>query len=236
MPKRTHTPRSSATGLWLLCWLTLGGIAVDSSHAYRQSAMLQATADAAALAGAQALGADVLMPFGAAPVANPLTAETAVTERVREYVAKNLPASAAVPAPEVKLGTWSADAERFLPGALPYDAVQVRFGGDRASESGVLRSVLVLVQEMAGFRSLHVSVESTASLRSERMMAFATGCVADDGALSPGEDQRYDRACLHGERAFAAGRPDPALVRGDTMLSLFGAEAAEPELGQAASF
>lgn len=178
--------RGSATVqnvLWLLLLIGLGGVAVDTTNAYRMKTMLQATADAAALAAAHDL-----------PDAD-LARETALA-----YVEANMPSAvhgAVVREADVQIGAWNAATGAFEIDESAGEAVRVVLGRD--GERGAMLGALML--RMFGHDGFRVSAGAVAL----RAAGAASAPCFEGGFFTAGRvesntNNRYAPGfCLHGE-------------------------------------
>lgn len=114
---RFWNDQRGAMTMWLVMWsiifIAFAGLAIDVSNLYRTRAMLQATADAGAHAGA------VAIKSGGNAV-----------DAVNEVTAENMPSAttknnSVVAAGDIALGTWDTQTRTFNAGATPTDAVRV---------------------------------------------------------------------------------------------------------------
>ncbi len=98
--------------LWFILLVGITGLAVDVTDGFRSQTMLQATADASALA------AVIDLPDEAAAIA------TAVAYSATNMAAGNY--GAVLIEADVDIGSWDASTHIFTDGALVPDAVRVR--------------------------------------------------------------------------------------------------------------
>ncbi len=165
---------------WLMIFLVFGGLAVDASNAWRVRAMLQATSDSAAHAGA------LQLPDAAA----------AVGEAMRISQA-NLPAARfgmVTPQAAVDVGRWDP-ATRTLDTTSPVpDAVRARAMRTAANNNRVDTFLL----KLAGFTSWDISTYSTVQI-------FTPDCILD-GLVARGtveassQNDFRNTICVHGQQ------------------------------------
>lgn len=193
MRPRFLKDQTGATTLWLLVWtiafLGLGSLAVDSANAWRVRSQLQATADAAALAGAKALldGADV---------------ETAKAEAQR-LARLNMPLALhgeVLPLTAIEIGAWDAGTGRLDPEAAEPDAVRVRAGRAESNDN----ELGVFLAGILGKSSWDVVTSATAfAIEGANPCANVTIMTTAD-VIVAGSTELYDGVCVHGEKGVRA--------------------------------
>ncbi len=165
-----------ATG-WTIVFLLIGGIAIDAGNAWKERAMLQATADAAALAGAIEM--------------YDTTKTAAVTEAIR--VADANMNNGVLLASAVVMGAWDMDTRTLDTAALVPDAVQAVT--ERSGANG--NQVPTFLLKLAGIASWDVSTTATAQ-------RFLPGCILDGMVAANTVQVSSNNAfvkgyCIHGQ-------------------------------------
>lgn len=191
---------------WCVIFLIVGGLSVDAGNAWRTRAMLQATADAAAHAGAIQL-------------AKSATDEAVVAE-VQRIAQANLSVSSygtVVPATNVEIGTWSGDGT-FVLGS---GGNAVRVTAERtAANSNAVNTYLL---RLGILKSWDVSAVSVA----QRFVpqCVTNGIVTLEDIEMSSQNAFSSNYCLHGEtgvklstqNTFASGvtvsMPDLAMLQ-----------------------
>lgn len=162
---------------WTVIFLIIGGLAVDAGNAWRTKGMLQATADAAALAGAIELRAtsDVQARAEAIRIANLNLGDNVL--RTTDIVS----------------GSWSFDTRTVNTAATLKDAVQVTTRRTNATNNALPTFLLKLV----GMRSWDVAARATAQ-------RFIPRCIRDGltarGRVEVSSNNNFvNDICLHGQ-------------------------------------
>lgn len=172
--------------LWFTLLAGIGGLAVDAANGYRLKAMLQATADAAALAAVIDLPDTV-----------------AARETAFDYISANLSATrhgVLASEDDVKTGKWSESARVFTEGLEPADAVMVTLARSSKNDNPVFVTLLRVV----GYTSMDVVVQSVA-------MRYYPGCLSREGFISAKRvtmtsDTHYVNGfCIHGAEGVTVG-------------------------------
>ena len=113
--RRLISADDASASVWSIFWMTMmmlvSGLTLDVANAYRVRALLQATADASALAAVREL-----------PDAD--AARTAAIDLAQVNMPVEGNGTVVLPS-MVRVGAWDEDTGSFLPGQTPYDAVQV---------------------------------------------------------------------------------------------------------------
>ncbi len=165
--------------VWTVIFLICGGLAIDGANAWRVRAMLQATADVAAHAGAMQL------PSKAGALAETL--------RIAQV---NLPPDRhgeVITADMVEVGRWDA-VTRTLDTASPFpNAVRTR----AARSTGNGNRVDTFLLRLAGFTAWDVGAESV-------VQRFIPGCIRNGlvarGWVETSSNNTYrNRICVHGQ-------------------------------------
>ncbi len=162
---------------WTIVFLLIGGIAIDSGNAFKERAMLQATADAAALAGAIDM--------------YDLSESAMQAEAIR--VADMNMSNDVLVAAAVVTGGWDMTTRTFDPAALVHDAVQVVTERSNANGNQLPTFLLKLI----GFNSWDVSTMATAQ-------RFLPGCIMDGMVAADTVQISSNNAfvkgfCIHGQ-------------------------------------
>ncbi len=174
--------------IWSLIWFSLyvamGGLAVDVTDAYRNQTMLQATADASALAGVMSL------PDEADAVAQALA-----------YATNNMNPSingTVLKAAEVFTGNWDSATATFTAGGTPLNAVRVITRRDDANSNPVATNFLrIMALWGIPFDRWNISAEAIAEVY------FPYECL-DDGMIAEGiirisgNNDFVNQICIHG--------------------------------------
>jgi Flp pilus assembly protein TadG len=162
---------------WTIAFLIIGGLTIDAGNAWRMRVMLQATADAAALAGAIELSM--------------VSDEDARVEAIR-VAGLNLPEGVLVDA-DISSGKWDMD-DRTLDGAATLkDAVQVVTRRSSTTENPLPTYVLKLI----GIGTWNVETRAVAQ-------RFVPGCIRS-GLIARGRvevssnNDFLNGICVHGQ-------------------------------------
>ena len=187
--------------MWLAAFLSLGGVAVDVTNAYRVRNQLQSAADAAALAAAMRLPDE------------PEARGMALT-----LAARNLPRTrhgAAMTDSDVTFGTWDPETRVFAAGVEPAQAVLVKARQTEANGNPVPTWLLTIM----GKSGWDVEVASIAVARMapgggnhsgpEPAVACPGAMIMTRNYLSLGGGNTFhEGVCLHGETGVHAGGND----------------------------
>lgn len=174
---------------WSLCWFmiycALGGLAVDVTDAYRNQAVLQSTADSAALAAAMTLpDQDQAV---AAAVANS---------------GDNMGASAngiVLKPSDITFGTWDAGTRRFATGGIAPNAVRVVTRRSAENANPVSMNLLRIAALFGVTPEWNIVTDAIA-------LRYVPACINDGFIalnrvdINSGNTLR-NRICLHGQRA-----------------------------------
>lgn len=180
--------------VWFILYVVIGGLAVDGTDAFRNQVLLQATADASALAGAMSL-----YESGEDPVYTAL-----------DYAAVNMPPEVhgtVLAGRDVHVGIWNFDLETFL--EVPYDAgdpnetanavyVITRRGEDNGNP--VIMSFLRILQ-LWGFEPWwNIYTEAVA-------VQYVPDCLIKNGLVAWNKvdvtsNNGFDDICVHGQNAI----------------------------------
>ncbi|MEC9431328.1 MAG: TadG family pilus assembly protein [Pseudomonadota bacterium] len=187
---------ASATAIsvvWLMALLMLAGVALDAANGFRVRAMLQATADSAALAA-------VLR------IENPAAARAAA----HQLAELNMPAATngdVLPDANVELGLYEPATGIFLSGMIPYNAarVTVRRGGD---DGGL--EVPTFLLGITGFDAWNVAASAMAAVRPTAGgggdQHCAGGLILSQATMQMGGGNTLrDGMCIHGEQGVHFG-------------------------------
>ncbi len=172
---------SGVVTVWSLGWATafllIGGLSIDAGNAWRTKEMLQATADAAALAGTIELDA--------------MTDDDAREEAIR-IADLNLGYTVLIDA-DIVSGAWDVDTRTLDTAAVLKDAVQVTTRRSSATDNALPTFLLKLI----GFSSWDVGARATAQ-------RFIPGCI-QSGLISrmrvevSSNNEFLEGICLHGQ-------------------------------------
>ena len=178
--------------LWVGTFLMIGGLALDSSNAWRVRGQLQHTADAAALAAA-------LYPTDA-------TAGKAAALRLTEL---NMPEDVhgkVMEAADVEYGFWDEDSGTFSPLAASVNAVRVQAGRLEQRSNGLDTYLLA----MAGVGSWDVSVQSIAMVgEGDPEVVCPSMMVSSQTSItSQGFSDFGPGVCLHANDGVTTGIDD----------------------------
>ncbi|HUF86045.1 MAG TPA: pilus assembly protein TadG-related protein [Thermohalobaculum sp.] len=165
---------------WFMILLSIAGVSVDGTDAFRNDTMLQATADAAALA------AVIDLP----------RADSAVASAV-EYAGKNMPPEVygdVLLAEDVDIGIWDAENRTFIRDVPIPDAVHVRVRMDHARGNAVVASFLRIV----GFKAWELEAHAIAQKFTPQ--CYTDGLVARGYVDTSSNNQYYNEFCIHGQQ------------------------------------
>jgi Flp pilus assembly protein TadG len=178
--------------LWMIIFMVFGGVAVDSSNAWRMRAELQATADAAAHAGV------IDLPNKSAAIAS---ANAMATANMNEAEHGDVLATA-----EIEIGLWSETTREFLKptgdgsgsegatgGSAITDAVRVTTRRDENNANRLKTYFLRLI----GMDSWNVSARAVAQ-RYFPKCANTDGLFARDVVDLQSNNVFKDGICIHG--------------------------------------
>ncbi|SFI78851.1 pilus assembly protein TadG-related protein [Albimonas pacifica] len=188
--RRLAEDESGSASVWSIFWMTMmmviSGFTLDVSNAYRIRALLQATADASALAAVREL------PDGDA-ARTAAIALSAVNMPVEGNGTVILPSM-------VQLGAWDAETNSFVPGDTPYDAVRVT----AARGAGAGLDVPTFLVGLMGKDGWHISAASTARVRSGVGSGSQSLCpgailISTQDFQMGGNNTLTDGVCVHGE-------------------------------------
>ncbi len=160
---------------WFLIVLGFAGATVDTTAAFRTETMLQATADAAALAAVIDLPRE----------------DEAVLSAV-EYAQKNMPPETygeVLAQEDVVLGTWDEVNRVFMPGESPANAVLVTVRGD---------PVFATLLRIAGVTGWKLKARAIAQKFTPQ--CFTDGLVARGWVDTSSNNAYYNEFCVHGQQ------------------------------------
>ena len=165
--------------LWFILLVGITGMAVDVTNGFRSQTMLQATADASALAAA------IDLPDGAVAVATAV-AYSATNMAVDDYGTVLIDA-------DVDIGNWDASTHIFSTGALVPDAVRVRTRRSFENENAVPVNFLRII----GLMNWNVTTYAIAQ-------RFIPDCLLNDGLVARGMidisgNNTFEGICLHSQ-------------------------------------
>jgi len=171
--------------LWFLVYCGIGGLAVDVTDAYRNQALLQSTADAAALAGAMSLP----------------DASSASTEALL-FSADNMSPGIngdVLKGSDISVGTWDTAARTFTPGGIAPNAVRVVTQRSDANTNPVDMTVLGVISLFGMAPRWNIATEAIA-IRYVPACANEGFIARNKVDISSGNDL-LNRICLHGQTA-----------------------------------
>ena len=178
---RSEDGNSPMYVVWMIGLIGIGGVSVDTINAYRMRTMMQATADAAALAAVVAL-----------PDASVSATNVAVS-----YVSAIMPPQSngvLTTENDVVIGRWNPDTRQIEPGVSDPDAVLVRLERSKQRQNALVGTLL----QITGFESWDIVVGSMAAVRWR-------GCAQNDGLISASKalfnstNQFADGYCVYGK-------------------------------------
>lgn len=190
---------------WFMIYLAIGGLAVDATNAYRNQALLQSTADSAALAAVMSLPDQVDSIIEALAVAG-----------------DNMDAGyngAVLKADDITFGSWDYGTKTFTPGAGTPNAVHVVTRRAEANANPVGMSMLHILALFGLDPQWDISAEAVA-------VGFVPSCL-NDGFVAQGRvfyrsnNSWYGEICIHGQDDGVAMRggnhydPDVRVSMGD---------------------
>ncbi len=166
--------------LWFMLLVGITGMAVDITDGFRSQTMLQATADASALAAA------IDLPDEAVAVATAV-AYSATNMATDDY-------GSVLIAADVDVGTWDASTHIFTDGAALPDAVRVRTRRSIDNQNPVPVNFLRII----GLMNWNVTTYAIAQ-------RFIPACLLNDGLVARGivdissNNMFVDAICIHGQ-------------------------------------
>jgi hypothetical protein len=180
--------------MWFMVLVGICGLAVDSTDGFRNKTMLQATADAAALAGSIDLAGaiDVIKDPGAAASGATAAVATAVS-----YSVDNMSVAAygdVLQPGDVEVGTFDMASRSFSVGGVLPDSIRVRLHQTEANSNAVPTNLLRIV----GLQTWELNVEAVAQ-------RFVPECL-NDGLIAAGlvdissGNDFVNRICIHGQK------------------------------------
>lgn len=172
--------------LWFMLYVAIGGLAVDVTDVYRNQSMLQATADAAALAGVMSLP-----DTGNVKPAALEYARANMTRAVHGYV---------LTADDVQIGRWDFDAEQFLVGAAPPNAVYVTTRRATENNNPLAMNFLRILQLVGLDPWWDVQAEAVAVKGVN--VCHNNGIVAGGALTMTTHSDYWENICLHGVQGF----------------------------------
>jgi len=173
--------------IWSLTWLSLyiaiGGLAVDMTDAYRNRTGLQATADAAALAGVMSLPDEGEVTYQALAVAG-INLDSATNGQV-------------LLAPEVVIGTWDFGSRSFAPGGADPNAVWVVTRRSEQNANPLGMNFLRILSLIGLDTYWNIATEAIA-------VKFIPGCmgsglIARTSVKLGGNNELVNEVCIHGQ-------------------------------------
>jgi len=188
--RRLISADDASASVWSIFWMTMmmlvSGLTLDVANAYRVRALLQATADASALAAVREL-----------PDAD--AARTAAIDLAQVNMPVEGNGTVVLPS-MVQVGAWDEDTGSFLPGQTPYDAVQVF----AARGNGAGFDVPTFLLGLIGRDSWQVAASSTARTRSGIGSGSQSLCpgailISTQDFQMGGNNTLTDGVCVHGE-------------------------------------
>ena len=209
-----HDTTGSAS-IWNLFWvvgfLMITGIAVDSANAWRMRVMLQASADAAAHAGAAAL-LDA-GPVGAIMDSHPDTAGLDgedPREVAQAFARLNMPRDRhgeVLYKSNVYVGNWDSEDRRLYTGAVTPDAVGVRLFRAEQNENSLPTHLL----RLAGFTDWDIQVVSVARIYRQRRAECVEPVLAAQALVEVQSNDVYVGICVYADADVSVETQEPWL-------------------------
>ena len=197
--RRLARDQRGAASVWALFWtmmmMIVSGFTLDVANAYRIRTLLQATADASALAAARQL------PDG-----------DAARQAARDLSRINMPVAdhgEVSPLAMIEIGGWDADSQSFVSGDPASNAVRVT----AARGAGAGLPVPTFLVGLVGREEWHVAASSTARARSGGSGQLTNLCpgaliLSADTLQAGGSNELKDGVCLHGQNGVHFGGGD----------------------------
>ncbi|MDF2235198.1 TadG family pilus assembly protein [Albimonas sp. CAU 1670] len=194
--RRLVKDEDGSASVWSIFWMTMmmivSGFTLDVSNAYRIRALLQATADASALAAVREL-----------PDADAARTAAISLSQVNMPLADN--GNVMLPG-MVVVGAWDAESNSFQPGAEPYDAVKVY----AARGNGAGLDVPTFLMGLVGRNDWQIAASSTARVRSGVSGGVKNLCpgaiiLSTQDVQMGGNNTLTDGVCVHGETEVKFG-------------------------------
>jgi len=181
--------------LWFTLYIALGGLAVDFTDAYRTRTQLQATADAAALAGVMSL-----------PDEDEAVAMAVAVGQLNLPVDPN---GHVVHPQEVWTGNWNGATDTFTINGSPKNAVYVLARRDDSHQNPLPTNFL----RIAGFGRFEVNVDAVA-------VKFVPPCITENGLLANNRidvtsNNGFNSICMHAQNVTADPGQDYAIDLGN---------------------
>ena len=170
--------------------LSIGGMAVDTSNAWRVKTLLQNTAEASALAAA--------LHFD-----DPIKARDTALDFAKRNMPQNINGTVVRPQ-DIQFGTFDRATGTFTPTDLNPDSVRV-LAGRSQDRSNVVRTYLL---RMAGVDDLEIGGAAIAFPRWSNSDAIdcSGGRIMSTGILDTGDSNDFvDGVCVHGEMGLVTG-------------------------------
>ena len=168
---------------WFILYVGIGGLAVDITDGYRNQSLLQATADAAALAG----------------IMSPLDDETEVDSWALIYAGFNMQQSIhgnVLNADDVDIGTWNFTTRTFSVGGEDPNAVRAITRRDANNGNPLATNFLRII----GLNAWNVSTEGIAAVGIDTCLK--KGIIAGGALDVKTHINFYDDICLIGHEKF----------------------------------
>ncbi len=181
--------------LWFMLYVGVGGLAVDVTDAYRNQTMLQATADAAALAG----------------IMSPLDDENEVDTWAVAYAGFNMASSVhgeVLKTTEVDIGTWNFTDREFSVGGANPNAVRAITRRDATNGNPVATNFLRII----GLQTWNVSAVAVAAIGIDR--CYNNGIIAGATLDVKPHTNFIDNICLIGVEQFEFRKNDTSFEEG----------------------
>ena len=169
--------------IWFVLYIAIGGLAVDITDAYRNQTMLQATADASALAGAMSL-----------PDVNEATTQAL------SYSTDNMNAlvnGSVLRAEEVYTGNWDFDTRTFTEGGTDRNAVRVITRRDNGNGNPLAQNFLRILALFGHNPQWNINVEAIAVKYIPS--CINDGFVAQNRVFYRANNNFYNNICIHGQ-------------------------------------
>lgn len=170
--------------IWMITWFSLfvamAGLSVDTTRGFQTKTMLQAAADAAALA------AVIDLP----------RQENAVASAI-EYAEKNLPPDLyghVLDASHVDIGTWDSKNRTFAVGGEAPDAVRVLLRATKFNGNPILTNFLRIMGQDSW------DIQALAIAQTFIPRCFTDGLVARGFVDTSSNNQYFNQFCVHGQQ------------------------------------
>lgn len=170
--------------LWFMIYVGIGGLAVDVTNVFRHQSMLQATADAAALAGVMSLPDENKAKYAAR-----LYAQHNMRPEYNGYVLEY---------EDIQVGVWDFSSETFVtPGSDTPNAVHVTTRRAQQNENPVTMNLLRILGMFGLDTWWNVQAEAVAVRGLEA--CYNNGIIAGGQLTMSSQSSFRNFMCLHGD-------------------------------------